>query len=91
MKGRIFKAESTSLPFIRNHNFARNGTKGWIFKTFRVFSKAFYKRLKKETVNLRLENAILCLNVILVNQSDDSAETFSLNTATRFLRGEREK
>ena len=56
-----------------------------------MFSKTFHKRLKKETVNLRLENAILCLNVILVNQSDDSAETFSLNTATRFLRGEREK
>ena len=42
------------LPFIRNHNFARNGTKGWIFKAFRVFSKAIHEMLKKETVNLRL-------------------------------------
>ena len=56
-----------------------------------MFLKFFHEMLKKETVNLRLENAILCLNVILVNQSDDSAEAFSLNTATRFLSGEREK
>ena len=56
-----------SLPFIRNHDFTRNSTKDWIFKDFRMFSKAFYKRLKKETVNLRIENAILCLKFALVH------------------------
>jgi hypothetical protein len=39
----------------------------FIFKAFRVFSKAFYKMLKKETVNLRLENANLCLRFALVH------------------------
>ena len=56
-----------SLPFIRNHDFARNSTKGWIFKAFGVFSKAFYEMLKKETVNLSLKNAILCLRFGLVH------------------------
>ena len=75
-----------SLPFIRNHDFARNSTKCWIFKAFGVFSKAFHEILKKETVNSSLKNAILCLNVIWANQADYSAKAFSLNTATRFLR-----
>ena len=65
MKGMIFKAESTSLPVIRNHNFARNGTKGFIFKEFGAFSKAFHEMLKKETVNLSLKNAILCLELYI--------------------------
>ena len=56
-----------SLPFIRNHDFARNGTKGLIFMAFRVFSKAFHKMLKKETVNLSLKYAILCLSLCLVH------------------------
>lgn len=80
-----------SLPFIRNHDFARNSTKCWIFKAFGVFSKAFHEILKKETVNSSLKNAILCLNVIWANQADYSAKAFSLNTATRFLRGKRKR
>jgi hypothetical protein len=56
-----FSAQIASLPFIRNHAFARNSTKRWFFKAFGVFSKAFYEMPKKETVNLRLENANLCL------------------------------
>ena len=80
-----------SLPFIRNHDFARNSIKGFVFKAFRVLSSRLHGRLKKETVNLSLKNGILRLDVISANQSDDSAEAFSLNTATRFLSGEREK
>ena len=56
-----------SLPFIRNHDFARNSTKGFIFKAFRVFSSRLHGRLKKETVNLSLKNANLCLMFALVH------------------------
>ena len=56
-----------SLPFIRNHDFARNSTKGFIFKAFRVFSSRLHGRLKKETVNLSLKNANLCLGFALVH------------------------
>ena len=91
MKGLDFVGRIYSLPFIRNHGFARNGTKGYVFKAFRAFLKTFHEMLKKETVNLNLKIAILCLNVIWANQADDSAVAFSLNTATRFLRGEIEK
>ncbi len=56
-----FSAQIASLPFIRNHAFARNSTKGFIFKTFRVFSSRLHGRMKKETVNLSLKNANLCL------------------------------
>jgi hypothetical protein len=79
-----------SLPFIRNHCFARNGTKGWIFKDFRVFSKAFHEMPKKETVNLSLKNANLCLGFALVHfilTNHFAAKGFSLTTVTRFLRG----
>jgi len=54
-------ARIVSLPFIRNHGFARNGTKGAVFKAFPAFSKAFPEMPKKKTVNLRLKNVILCL------------------------------
>ena len=50
-----------SLPFIRNHGFARNDTKGAVFRAFPAFSKAFLEMPKKETVNLSLKNAVLCL------------------------------
>lgn len=56
-----FSARIASLPFIRNHGFARNGTKGAVFKAFPAFSKAFLEMPKKKTVNLRLKNAVLCL------------------------------
>ena len=47
--------------FDHSVGFARNGTKGCIFKAFWVFSKTFHKSLKKETVNLSLKKAHLCL------------------------------
>ena len=49
--------------------------------------------LKKETVNLRFENANLCLNfgIFHTHKPLFRREPFSLNTVTRFLRGEREK
>ena len=53
-----FSARIASLPFIRNHGFARNDTKGAVF---RAFPKAFLEMPKKKTVNLRLKNEILCL------------------------------
>ena len=56
-----FSARIVSLPFIRNHGFARNDTKGAVFRAFPAFSKAFHEMPKKKTVNLRLENVILCL------------------------------
>ena len=56
-----FSARIASLPFIRNHGFARNDTKGAVFKAFPAFSKAFLEMPKKKTVNLSIENANLCL------------------------------
>ena len=56
-----FSARIVSLPFIRNHGFARNDTKGAVFKAFPAFSKAFLEMPKEKTVNLRLKNEILCL------------------------------
>lgn len=56
-----FSARIVSLPFIRNHGFARNDIKGAVFKDFSAFSKAFLEIQKKKTVNLRLKNEILCL------------------------------
>lgn len=56
-----FSARIVSLPFIRNHAFARNDTKGAVFKAFPAFSKPFLKMSKEKTVNLRLKNAVLCL------------------------------
>ena len=57
-----FSARIASLPFIRNHGFARNDTKGAVFKAFPAFSKAFLEMPKDKTVNLSIENAVLCLN-----------------------------
>ena len=56
-----FSARIVSLPFIRNHGFARNDTKGAVFKAFPAFSKGVHEMPKKKTVNLRLKNEILCL------------------------------
>ena len=56
-----FSAQIASLPFIRNHGFARNDIKGAVFRAFPAFSKAFLEMPKKKTVNLRLKNAVLCL------------------------------
>ena len=56
-----FSARIVSLPFIRNHAFARNDIKGAVFRDFPAFSKAFHEMPKKKTVNLRLKNEILCL------------------------------
>ena len=56
-----FSAQIASLPFIRNHGFARNDTKDAVFRAFPAFSKAFLEMPKKKTVNLRRKNAVLCL------------------------------
>ena len=66
-----------SLPFIRNHGFARNGTKAHVFKAFRAFSKTFQKMLKKGTVNLSLKIAILCFRLF--------CRTDQLSLRTTFL------
>ena len=69
-----FSAQIVSLPFIRNHAFARNDTKGAVFKAFPAFSKPFFEMPKKKTVNLRFKNEILCL-------------TFAFREQIRFLDG----
>ena len=56
-----FSARIASLPFIQNHGFARNDTKGAVFRAFPAFLKPFHKMPKKKTVNLRRKNAVLCL------------------------------
>ena len=56
-----FSARIVSLPFIRNHGFARNDTKSAVFKAFPAFLKPSLEMPKKKTVNLSLKNAILCL------------------------------
>ena len=57
-----FSARIVPLLFIRNHVFERNDTKGAVFKAFPAFSKGVHEMPKKKTVNLRLKNAVLCLN-----------------------------
>ena len=57
----IFSAQIVSLPFIRNHAFARNDTKGAVFRAFPAFLEPFLEMPKKKTVNLRLKNTVLCL------------------------------
>lgn len=69
-----FSARIVSLPFIRNHGFARNDTKGAVFEAFPAFLKPFHEMPKKKTVNLRLKNANLCL-------------TFAFHEQIRFLGG----
>ena len=69
-----FSARIVSLPFIRNHGFARNDIKSAVFRAFPAFSKAFLEMPKKKTVNLSLKNAILCL-------------TFAFRKQIRFLGG----
>lgn len=59
-----FSARIVSLPFIRNHGFARNDTKGAVFKAFPAFLKPFFEMPKKKTVNLSIENANLCFGII---------------------------
>lgn len=82
-----FSARIASLPFIRNHGFARNDTKGAVFKAFPAFSKAFLEMPKKKTVNLSIENAVLCFGFVSTNKFAVSVGAFSLTTAMRFLRG----
>ena len=56
-----FSDQIASLPFIRNHGFARNDIKSAVFKAFPAFSKPFLGMPKEKTVNLSLKNAVLCL------------------------------
>ena len=56
-----FSARRVSLPFTRNHGFARNNIKSAVFKAFLAFSKAIHEMPKEKTVNLTLKNAVLCL------------------------------
>ena len=80
-----FSARIVSLPFIRNHGFARNDTKGAVFRAFPAFSKAFLERPKKKTVNLSIENAVLCFGVVSVNKLAVSVGAFSLPIAREIL------
>ena len=86
-----FSARIASPPFIRNHGFARNDTKGAVFRAFPAFSKAFPEMPKKKTVNLSIENAVLCLTFAFREQIRAMANAFSLTTAMRFLSGESER
>lgn len=86
-----FSARIVSLPFIRNHGFARNDIKGAVFKAFPAFSKAFHKMPKKKTVNWRLKNAVLCFGVVSTNNFAVSVGAFSLTTAREILGDERSK
>ena len=89
-KNRFF-AQIVSLPFIRNHGFARNDIKGAVFKAFPAFSKAFHEMPKKKTVNLSIENAVLCFGVVSTNNFAVSVGAFSLTTAREILVDERSK
>ena len=80
-----FSARIASLPFIRNHGFARNDTKGAVFRAFPAFQKAFLEMPKKKTVNLSIENAILCFRVVFTNNFAVSVGAFSLTTAREIL------
>ena len=76
-----FSARIVSLPFIRNHGFARNDTKGAVFRAFPAFLKPFQEMPKEKTVNLSIENANLCLTFAFREQIRAMANAFSLTTA----------
>ena len=80
-----FSARIASLPFIRNHGFARNDTKGAAFRAFPAFLKPFLEMPKKKTVNLSIENAVLCFRVVFTNNFAVSVGAFSLTTAREML------
>ena len=80
-----FSARIASLPFIRNYVFARNDTKGAVFRAFSAFSKAFLEMPKKKTVNLSIKNAVLCFGVVSTNNFAVSVGAFSLTTAREIL------
>ena len=80
-----FSARIVSLPFIRNHGFARNDTKGAVFRAFPAFSKVFPEMPKEKTVNLSIENAVLCFGVVFANKFAVSVKAFSLTTAREML------
>lgn len=84
-----FSARIVSLPFIRNHSFARNNTKGAVFRAFPAFLKPFHEMPKKKTVNWRLENAVLCFGVVSTNNFAVSVGVFSLTTAREILGDEK--
>ena len=84
-----FSARIVSLPFIRNHGFARNSTKGAVFKAFPAFSKDVHEMPRKKTVNLRLKNAVLCLTFAFREQIRAMADVFSLTTAREILGDEK--
>ena len=80
-----FSARIVSLPFIRNHGFARNDIKSAVFRAFPAFSKAFLEMPKKKTVNLSIKNAVLCFGVVSTNNFAVSVGAFSLTTAREIL------
>ena len=80
-----FFARIVSLPFIRNHGFARNDTKGAVFRAFPAFLKPFHKMSKEKTVNLSIENAVLCFGVVSTNNLASRSGAFSLTTAREIL------
>lgn len=84
-----FSARIVSLPFIRNHGFARNVTKGAVFKAFPVFSKVIHEMPKEKTVNLTLKNSVLCLTFAFREQIRAMADVFSLTTAREILGDEK--
>lgn len=71
-----FSAQIASLPFIRNHGFARNDTKGAVFRAFPAFSKDVHEMPKNKTVNLSIENANLCFGVVSTNNFAVSVGAF---------------
>ena len=81
-----------TLPIIAiARNIARNDIKSAVFKAFPAFSKAFLEMPKKKTVNLSIENAILCFGVVSVNRLAVSIVAFSLPTAREILGDEKIK
>ena len=61
------------------------------FQGFWGIFEGFSQKAEKGNCKFEPKNGILCLNVILANKFDCLAEAFSLNTAPRFLRGERKR
>ena len=59
--------------------------KALFFRTLPAFLKPFHEIPKKETVNLSIENAVLCFGVVSTNNFAVSVGAFSLTTAREIL------
>lgn len=80
-----FSARIASLPFIRNHGFARNDTKGAVFRAFPAFFKTFSRNAERENCKFEHRKCSFVFRNHFLNKLAISVGFFSLTTAREIL------